>query len=681
MYHNGLRYGRIAALVLFTHIVMLLAVLFRGNYETIQDLAPLTIAVLGLDVVYIITLRFFYKQMTYTTDFLLLLILNISVIFQSCFGGIGFAAKHYITCIMALICCQIMFLLTRNHIRLMAIKKYLYIVLGVIMLAILLLTGSRSMWIQIGSLSLQPSEFMKPVFVLLCATSIMEQHEKTKVLFFYVSKEALFLTGSFLAIFVLQWWCRDLGSLPTFAAAYGCAVICRICYPKAKFSKTTLIFLCAVGVLVVIAAAKFAPGYVQDRLSVDIWNDMYGNGYQQCRALMAIAEGGLFGKGPGYGNLIEIAAADTDIVFSTICEEWGFLVALLVIFFIASLLILPMINKPRSYYHTTMILGVAAVFVVQMGLNIFGSCNLIPFTGVTIPFISQGGTSMITCGLLAGMLKAGQSPTFRKPNVVSENTLSFKLPFRKEKEADELLSKHAPAPNANKPQAPQRSTRTPQQPSSQNRTASMQGGAPRQQARPTQPNPYGQPLNQTRTIPTNGTPRQQARPTQPNPYGQPLNQTRTIPTNGTPRQQARPTQPNPYGQPISQTRTIPTNGTPRQQARPTQPNPYGQPLNQTRTIPTNGTPRQQARPTQPNPYGQPLNQTRTIPTNGTPRQQARPTQPNPYGQPVSRTAPPNRSNNPYARPNTIQRSGSSQNEQTRMYRNNSEQGGSHNEKY
>ena len=681
MYHNGLRYGRIAALVLFTHIVMLLAVLFRGNYETIQDLAPLTIAVLGLDVVYIIVLRFFYKQMTYTTDFLLLLILNISVIFQSCFGGIGFAAKHYITCIMALICCQIMFLLTRNHIRLMAIKKYLYIVLGVIMLAILLLTGSRSMWIQIGSLSLQPSEFMKPVFVLLCATSIMEQHEKTKVLFFYVSKEALFLTGSFLAIFVLQWWCRDLGSLPTFAAAYGCAVICRICYPKAKFSKTTLIFLCAVGVLVVIAAAKFAPGYVQDRLSVDIWNDMYGNGYQQCRALMAIAEGGLFGKGPGYGNLIEIAAADTDIVFSTICEEWGFLVALLVIFFIASLLILPMINKPRSYYHTTMILGVAAVFVVQMGLNIFGSCNLIPFTGVTIPFISQGGTSMITCGLLAGMLKAGQSPTFRKPNVVSENTLSFKLPFRKEKEADELLSKHAPASNANKPQAPQRSTtRAPQQPA-QNRTAPMQGGAPRQQARPTQPNPYGQPLNQTRTIPTNGTPRQQARPTQPNPYGQPLNQTRTIPTNGTPRQQARPTQPNPYGQPLNQTRTIPTNGTPRQQARPTQPNPYGQPIHQTRTIPTNGTPRQQARPTQPNPYGQPLNQTRTIPTNGTPRQQARPTQPNPYGQPVSRTAPPNRSNNPYARPNTIQHSGSSQNEQTRMYRNNSEQGGSHNEKY
>ena len=79
-----------------------------------------------------------------------------------------------------------------------------------------------------------------------------------------------------------------------------------------------------------------------------------------------------------------------------------------------SMMLLPMINKPRSYFHTTMILGVVAVMIVQMGLNIFGSCNLIPFTGVTIPFISQGGSSMITSGFLAGMLKAGQSPVFRK---------------------------------------------------------------------------------------------------------------------------------------------------------------------------------------------------------------------------------------------------------------------------
>lgn len=422
MFHNKLSYGRISLLVLLTHTVMLAAVLFRGNYKDITDLIPLTAAVFALDIVYMAVMRFFYKQMTYTTDFLLLMIMGCSVIFQSCFGGVGFASKHYITCIGALVCCQILFLLTRNHLRILAVKQYLYLVLGGLVLVTLFLTGSRSMWITIGSLSIQPSEFMKPVFVLLCATSIMEQHHKKKLVLFYVSREMIALTIAFFIIFVLQWWCRDLGSLPTFAAAYGCAIICRICYPRAKFSKGTLLFLIALGTLAVALLAAAAPAYVQDRLSVDIWEDTYGDGYQQCQALMAIAEGALFGKGPGYGRLINVAAADTDIVFSTICEEWGFFVALLIIFFVVSLLIIPMINKPKSYFHATMIMSVAAVFVVQMGLNIFGSCNLIPFTGVTIPFISQGGSSMLVCGMLAGMLKAGQSPVFRRPDAAEQST-------------------------------------------------------------------------------------------------------------------------------------------------------------------------------------------------------------------------------------------------------------------
>lgn len=414
MYKNGLSYARCTAVVLLTHIVMLAAILLRGNYETLRDIVPLGVVVLGLDLVYTVILRFFYKQMTYTMDFFLLLLLGISVIFQSCFGGIGFALKHQITCIIALVMCQVGFLLTRNHVWIQSKKKILYIILGVLILSILFLTGSRSMWITIGSISIQPSEFMKPVFVLICATSIREQHEKKKILFFYVSREMLVMTGAFIIIAGLQWWCRDLGSLPIFTAAYICALVCRLCYPKAKFSKKTIIGISAIGAVVVIAALKFAPGYVQDRLSVDIWNQMEGNGYQQCKALIALAEGGLFGKGPGCGSLYQVFASDTDIVFSTICEEWGFLVGLLTILILMGMLLLPMINKPRSYFHTTMILGVVAVMIVQMGLNIFGSCNLIPFTGVTIPFISQGGSSMITCGFLAGMLKAGQSPVFRK---------------------------------------------------------------------------------------------------------------------------------------------------------------------------------------------------------------------------------------------------------------------------
>lgn len=431
MYKNGLSYAKCTSVVLFTHIIMLFAIILRGRYDTMQDVMLLAIAVIGLDVVYTVVLRFFYRQMTYTLDFVLLLLVNISVIFQSCFGGVGFAFKHYITCVIGLIFCQFGFLLTRNHVWIQSKKKLLYILLGVLILSILLLTGSRSMWINIGSISIQPSEFMKPVFVLLCATSIREQHEKKKILFFYVSVEMMILTAAFVIIVGLQWWCRDLGSLPTFAAVYGCALVCRLCYPKAKFSKKTVIVIGIIAVLLILVAIRFAPGYVQDRLSVDIWEQREGHGYQQCKALIAIAEGGLFGKGPGCGSLHEVFASDTDIVFSTICEEWGFIVALLAIMIIMAMLLLPMINKPRSYFHTTMILGVVAVMIVQMGLNIFGSCNLIPFTGVTIPFISQGGSSMVTSGFLAGMLKAGQSPVFRKQSpVVKKKAIRRKAAMR-----------------------------------------------------------------------------------------------------------------------------------------------------------------------------------------------------------------------------------------------------------
>lgn len=414
MYKNGISYAKCTSIVLFTHLIMLLAIFLRGNYDGLQDLLPLTAAVIGLDVAYSSVLRLIYKQMTYTLDFMLLLLLNISVIFQSCFGGVRFALKHYITCILALIMCQIGFLLTRNHMWIQSKKKVLYVILGILICSILFLTGSRSMWINIGSISIQPSEFMKPVFVLLCATSIREQHKKKKILFFYISKETIVLTCAFLVIVALQWWCRDLGSLPTFAAVYACAMYCRLCYPKSKFSKKTILILSAIALVLILLALKFAPAYVQDRLSVDIWNQMEGDGYQQCKALIAIAEGGLFGKGPGCGTLYQVFASDTDIVFSTICEEWGFLVTLLAIFILMSMMLLPMINKPRSYFHTTMILGVVTVMIVQMGLNIFGSCNLIPFTGVTIPFLSQGGSSMVTSGFLIGMLKAGQSTVFRE---------------------------------------------------------------------------------------------------------------------------------------------------------------------------------------------------------------------------------------------------------------------------
>ncbi len=412
MFKNGLTYYSAIALLFLTHLSMLSIVLVRGNYEAPADFALLTAGVLALDIVYLIITKI-YKQMTYTTDFMLLCVLGMSLIFQSCFGGVHLSFKHLITCIAALAACQGGFLLTRNHEWIRTKKKYIYGVIGVLILSILLLTGDRSMWINIGSFSLQPSEFIKPCFILICAASIVELHKKIKIVFFYVSKDTLCLCAAALVIFGLQWWCRDLGSLPTFAAVFGCALVCRCCYPRARISKTALGIIGGVVLVVLIAAWNLAPSYVQDRLHVDIWADQYGNGYQQCQALIGIAKGGWLGLGPGQGYLHNVFAYESDIVFATICEEWGLFYAFLMVIVILMMLMIPLMNPPKNYYHAMVADGVVAVFVAQMALNIFGSCNLIPFTGVTLPFVSMGGSSMVTCGFLIGMLKATQSPLFR----------------------------------------------------------------------------------------------------------------------------------------------------------------------------------------------------------------------------------------------------------------------------
>ncbi len=423
MVKNSLSYFGIMLLSLLSHISLLTVVFVKGNYDNITDPLILSIAVLALDFVYFIVLRFL-KQNTYAFDILLVTVLNISVIFQSCFGKVGFAGKHYIFAILALVLCNVSFHFVQNY-RFIEKHKYIfYGIIGVLILSILLFTGSRSMWIDLGVITIQPSEFIKPFFVLVFATSLVALNNKHKVLFFHVVYDNWILIALTGVIILLQWWCRDLGSLPTFAGVAGCGLLMRICYPKAKLSKKLIIGICIGAAVAVAIALKFAPGYVQQRLNVDIWADQHGDGWQQCQALIAIAEGGWFGKGPGYGRLYKVPAADTDIIFSSISEEWGMLAALLAVFMILLLIITSIINTTRSYFHTTLSVGAASVFIVQMALNIFGSCNLIPFTGVTLPFISQGGSSMLACGIIAGFLKAGQAMIYYVPPKPTANNTS-----------------------------------------------------------------------------------------------------------------------------------------------------------------------------------------------------------------------------------------------------------------
>jgi len=404
---KSLSHPLLLLLILIAHGAMLLLVFL--SFGITGEALKLASLVLAADFVGSIILQFVHREAC-TVDSVLLLVIGMSTIYQSCFGGLEFASRHYLFSIGAFLMCQISYLFVRNPYRAERMKPLWYVLFFLLVAAIFFLTGERGIWIDLGFITLQPSEFVKPVFVLICAGSIRTQLCKSSVIGLHFVPDNLMLLLCTAVIAALQWWCRDLGSLPTFLAVAGCGLLLRFRYLREKMSVRLVVFLgiCACGLAV--AAWTLAPAYVQERLHSDIWSDMSGSGYQQVKALTAIAEGGWFGKGAGNGSLVHVAASRTDIVFATISEEWGLFSALmtviLVLFLPAAILTVP----PRSYYHSGLALGVAAVFMVQMTLNIFGSCNLIPFTGVTIPFISQGGSSMLSSGILAGFLKAAQAP-------------------------------------------------------------------------------------------------------------------------------------------------------------------------------------------------------------------------------------------------------------------------------
>ena len=143
-----------------------------------------------------------------------------------------------------------------------------------------------------------------------------------------------------------------------------------------------------------------------------VWEDVSGAGYQQTRALSAAASGGLFGQGAGCGWLKNIFAANTDMVFGIIA---------LAIFTVKNA------AQGRSSYYVIAGCATVTLMLVQMSLNVFGALDILPFTGVTFPFVSKGGSSMLSCWMLLAYIKAAD--TRRGASFV------VRLPSRKNKEA------------------------------------------------------------------------------------------------------------------------------------------------------------------------------------------------------------------------------------------------------
>ena len=174
----------------------------------------------------------------------------------------------------------------------------------------------------------------------------------------------------------------------------------------------TIALACTALVFAGVLALRIAP-HALSRFATwrHIWEDPYNSGYQQTQAIMCIASGGLFGLGPGNGFLQKVFAADSDIVFATISEEWGLLVAMQMVLAISALGLFAIRTSrmSRSSFYCIGGCTAAGILLIQASLNCLGTVDILPFTGVTFPFISNGGTSMIGAWGLLAFVKAADT--------------------------------------------------------------------------------------------------------------------------------------------------------------------------------------------------------------------------------------------------------------------------------
>ena len=290
--------------------------------------------------------------------------------------------------------------------------KYTFGIIGIILLMLPIFIGTTisgsKLWIRIAGFTIQPGEFAKVFIVLFLAGYLAENREllsisNRKILGLKIPRFRLLLPlfavwGVCLLIVVFE---RDLGSAVLFYTIF----LLMLYVATGRFSYVIIgLALLAVGA---VGAYKFLS-HVQVRFQVwvDPFKDAQGQGYQIVQSLYSLADGGLVGVGIGNGMANTIPVVESDFIFSAIGEEMGLLGggAVLILFMLFAVRGLTTAARAKSDLAAFSATGLTAAISFQAFLIVGGVTRLIPLTGVTLPFMSQGGSSLLASFIIVALL-------------------------------------------------------------------------------------------------------------------------------------------------------------------------------------------------------------------------------------------------------------------------------------
>ena len=262
------------------------------------------------------------------------------------------------------------------------------------------LHGAKN-WITIGGIQVQPSEFAKIPFAFFVASWFKRYDEfQTSLLRKLSLTLATFLL---IGLFFLQ---KELGTAVVFFAVL---LVAQLAYEKNSWIPFMNLVLAVAGLYV---AYRIFP-YIQDRFAIwrDPWADYNNKGYQVIQAAFALAAGSFFGTGVGLGQPGRVPLGHSDFIFASVVEEFGSMMGICLILLFVILLyrgFKTAMNQERDFY-SALALCVVVIFAAQAFIMFAGTMKLIPLTGITIPFLTDGGSSLVSSfALLAALQVASE---------------------------------------------------------------------------------------------------------------------------------------------------------------------------------------------------------------------------------------------------------------------------------
>ncbi len=288
---------------------------------------------------------------------------------------------------------------------------YLYLVLSYGLFAMTFLLGKRKYgainWISIGGLSFQPAEIIKLLLIFILA-SYYANNDKFKNMKF--SKYyPMIMVYSFIALLFAQ---RDLGMSVIF---YSIFIGLQYIYEEDRVQVLYNLGFFTAGA--VLGYALFDHVKIRFQTWINPWAYIDNKGYQITQSLFAIAEGGFFGTGLGLGHPHFIPLVEMDFIFAAICEEMGIFTGIGVIMLFMILVYRGFkiaISQDNKFYRI-LALGISILFGIQSFIILAGVLKLIPLTGITLPFVAYGGSSILTSFIALAILQvASEDITIRE---------------------------------------------------------------------------------------------------------------------------------------------------------------------------------------------------------------------------------------------------------------------------